>query len=86
MLPRLRECWKATQMAADSLDASLSRPLSQSLDEAIAALDVDSFGNRIATARTQMPGAGPPIGKTTVKQRNAGTAKDAAKRKHKTAA
>jgi len=86
MLPKLRECWKATQMAADSLDASLSRPLSQALDEAIVALDAESFGNRIAEARTQLPSAVPPVGKTVVKQRNASTGKDAAKRKRKTTA
>ena len=86
MLPQLRECWNATQMAADSLDAALVRPLSQSLDEAIAALDVESFGNRIARARTQLPGAVPPVGKAAVKQRNASTGKDAAKRKPTTVA
>ncbi len=86
MLPRLHECWQATQMAADSLDASLPRPLSKSLDEAIAALDIESFGNRIAKARTQLPSAIPPVGKATVKQRNASTGKDAAKRKRTTAA
>ena len=86
MLPRVRECWKATQMAADSLDASLPRPLSQSLDEAIAALDVESFDNRIAKARTQLPSAVPPVGKAKAKQRNASTGKDAAKRKRTTAA
>jgi len=86
ILPRLRECWKATQMAADSLDASLPRPLSQSLDEAIAALDVESFGNRIAKARLKLPSALPPVGKATVKQRNARTGKDAPKRKLTTAA
>jgi DNA-binding MarR family transcriptional regulator len=86
MLPRLRECWKATQMAADSLDASLPCPLSQSLDEAIAALDVESFGSRIAKARTQLPSAVPPVGKAAVKQRKTSTSKDAAKRKRKTAA
>ena len=86
MLPKLRECWKATQMAADSLDASLPRPLSQSLDEAIAALDAESFGSRIAKARKQLPAVIPPLGKSTLKQRNASTGKDAAKRKHTTAA
>lgn len=86
ILPKLHECWKATQMAADSLDASLMRPLSQSLDEAIAALDAESFGYRIAKARSQLPSAVPPVGKATVKQRNACSGKDAAKRKRTTAA
>ena len=86
MLPRLRDCWQATQMAADSLDASLPQPLSQSLDEAISALDGESFGKRIAKARTQLSSAEPGVGKTTVKQRNASTGKDAAKRIRTTAA
>jgi len=86
MLPKLQECWKATQMAADNLDASLSRPLSQSLAEAIAVLEAESFGHRIAKARAQLPGAAAPGGKSVVKQRNASTGKDAAKRKRKTAA
>jgi DNA-binding MarR family transcriptional regulator len=84
MLPRLRECWQATQMAADNLDTSLLRPLSQSLDEAIAALDADSFASRIAKARTQLPRTVPAVDKATVKQRNAGAGKNAAKRKHPT--
>lgn len=57
MLPKLRDCWKATQMAADSLDASLPHPLSQSLDEAIKALAVESFGSRVAQARARLAGA-----------------------------
>lgn len=81
MLPKLRECWKATQMAADSLDASLSRPLSQALDEAIAALDSESFDKRIARARTQLPSVQSRVGKVAVKQRKASTGRDAAKRK-----
>jgi DNA-binding MarR family transcriptional regulator len=86
MLPKLRECWQATQMAADNLDASLQRPLSQSLDEAIAALNVRSFGSRIARARMQLPGAARPVNKTTTKQGNARAGKVAAKRKHTTVA
>lgn len=81
MLPRLRECWQITQMAADSLDASLSRPLSQLLDEAIAALDAKSFGNRMAKARTQLSGAEPPSGKSAVRKRNTGAGKDIANKK-----
>ena len=75
MLPRLQDCWKATQMAADGLDASLSRPLSQSLAEAIAVLEAESFGKRIAKARTQLPGAAPPVGKTAAKRRSPRTGK-----------
>jgi DNA-binding MarR family transcriptional regulator len=86
MLPRLRACWQATQMAADNLDASLQRPLSQSLDEAIAALDVDSFDSRIAKARMRLPGAIQAVGKIATKQRNTGTIKKTTKRKHATTA
>lgn len=81
MLPRLRECWEATQRAADHLDASLPRPLSQALDQAIAALEADSFGTRIARERARLPAGG-----ATVKQRKASIGKDAAKRKRTTAA
>ncbi|RDD80398.1 MarR family transcriptional regulator [Dyella tabacisoli] len=81
MLPRLRECWKVTQLAAESLDASLPRPLSQSLDEAIAALEVESFAKRIAKARTQLSGAEPPSDKGATGKRNTGAGKHAAKKK-----
>lgn len=47
-LPKLQACWQATRRAADELDAELSVPLSQVLDEAIAALEKRSFGQRIA--------------------------------------
>lgn len=51
MLPRLEQCWKATALAAASLDAQLPYPLSQALAEAIDALEEQSFGDRIRTAR-----------------------------------
>lgn len=51
MLPRLEQCWKATALAAASLDAQLPYPLSQALAEAIDALREQSFGDRIRTAR-----------------------------------
>lgn len=54
IIPRLRNCWLATEMAAASLDAALPHPLSQSLHDAIAALEVKSFGDRIAQARLQL--------------------------------
>lgn len=47
MLPRLQACWQATKRAADSLDADLAFPLSESLAQAIAALEQRPFGDRI---------------------------------------
>lgn len=81
MLPRLRECWKVTQMAGESLDASLPRPLAQSLGEAIAALEVESFSDRMAKARSQLSGAKSPSGRTTARKHTAGAGKGAAKKK-----
>ncbi|WP_266157530.1 MarR family winged helix-turn-helix transcriptional regulator [Dyella silvatica] len=81
ILPQLHECWKVTQLAGESLDASLARPLSQSLDEAIAALGVETFGDRMEKARTRLSGAKAPATKSTVKKRNTGAGKDAAKKK-----
>ncbi|RUL77511.1 MarR family winged helix-turn-helix transcriptional regulator [Dyella choica] len=86
MLPRLNECWQITQMAADSLDASLSRPLSQSLDEAIAALGTKSFNHRMAEARTQLSGAESPSSKSTLRKRPTGAGKNDAKKKRTRAA
>jgi DNA-binding MarR family transcriptional regulator len=54
LLPRVHECWRATEMAAASLDAALPAPLSKSLSHAIAALELKSFGVRIAEARAQL--------------------------------
>jgi DNA-binding MarR family transcriptional regulator len=51
MLPRLRQCWQATATAAAGLDAQLPYPLSQALADAIAALEQQSFGDRIRAAR-----------------------------------
>ena len=51
LLPRLQECWRATKLAADGLDADLDLPLSQSLAQAIAALADRPFGERIRSAR-----------------------------------
>jgi len=53
MLPRVQACWKATALAAASLDADLAYPLSQVLDEAIGALTVKPFGTRIREAGTK---------------------------------
>ncbi|QJE01312.1 hypothetical protein HH212_15790 [Massilia forsythiae] len=51
MLPRLRTCCQVTAGAVASLDSQLPYPLSQVLAEAIEALDGQSFGARIRTAR-----------------------------------
>lgn len=81
MLPKLRDCWKATQMAADSLDASLPLPLSQSLDEAIKALSEESFGSRVTKARVSLSGAGTRSAKSAAGKRRAESGKNAAKKK-----
>jgi DNA-binding MarR family transcriptional regulator len=50
MLPQLQACWTATKGAADSLDAELAFPLSETLAQAIAILEQRSFGERIRAA------------------------------------
>lgn len=81
MLPKLRDCWKATQMAADSLDASLPRPLSQSLDEAIKALSVESFGSRVAKARANLSGAQTHAASSSAGERATEASRKAVKKK-----
>ena len=54
LYPRLQACWAATQLAADSLDKDLPAPLSEALARAIAALQEQSFGQRIANARARL--------------------------------
>lgn len=51
MLPQLQACWRATKAAADSLDADLPYPLSDTLSHAIAALEKHPFGERIRNAK-----------------------------------
>lgn len=51
MLPKLMECWAATQAAAESLDAALPYPLSQCLADALQALEAEPFRERIRKAR-----------------------------------
>jgi DNA-binding MarR family transcriptional regulator len=51
LLPRLRMCWQATKLAADSLDAELAVPLSACLEQAIAVLVARPFDERIRDAR-----------------------------------
>ena len=51
LMPRLQACWQATAAAAATLDADLTMPLSQLVDEALQALQRQSFGQRIHAAR-----------------------------------
>jgi len=50
MVPKLERHWQATNAAARMLDTELSMPLSDLLQEAIAALERSPFSERIATA------------------------------------
>ncbi|MCP3140380.1 MarR family winged helix-turn-helix transcriptional regulator [Pyxidicoccus xibeiensis] len=54
LLPRLQACWKATAGAAADLDAELPTPLSQTLEQAIRALEARPFSTRIAEARARL--------------------------------
>lgn len=54
LLPRISDCWRATRMAADSLDADLDAPLSAILAQAIEVLAARSFGKRIQSARDEL--------------------------------
>lgn len=51
LLPHLALCWQATTAAAQQLDAELPSPLSEALANAIHALQMKPFGERIAEAR-----------------------------------
>jgi DNA-binding MarR family transcriptional regulator len=55
LLPRLEAQWQATNEAASLLDRELTMPLSTIVDEAIAALERQSFYERV---RTRMRTAG----------------------------
>ena len=61
LLPRLRVCWQATKSAADSLDAELAFPLSTCLEQAIAVLEIRSFGARIRDANLRSLHDGAPL-------------------------
>jgi DNA-binding MarR family transcriptional regulator len=52
MLPKLQSIWRATNTAADRLDADLPFPLSSLLANTIAALEKRSFEERILTVQT----------------------------------
>jgi DNA-binding MarR family transcriptional regulator len=51
LLPQLQLCWQATAGAAASLEQDLPFPLSELLGQAIAALEHQSYGARIRSAR-----------------------------------
>jgi len=53
-LPRLERQWAATALAAAQLDRELCAPLSTVLSEAIAALERQDFGDRLAHARARL--------------------------------
>jgi DNA-binding MarR family transcriptional regulator len=50
MAPRLDRIWNATDVAARSLEDEIGAPLSQLLLAALAAIDRQGFGERIAAA------------------------------------
>ncbi len=50
LMPRLQVCWQATAKAAATLDAELPMPLTVLLDDALHALERESFGKRIEAA------------------------------------
>ncbi len=63
LLPALETCWAATKAAADGLDAQLSAPLSRILQEALVALEKQSFHARISEARLRLDSTAEPQGK-----------------------
>ena len=66
-MPRLQACWQATAAAAAALDADLTMPLSQLVDEALQALQRESFGQRIQSARAAAEKTVPVPGKKKIK-------------------
>jgi DNA-binding MarR family transcriptional regulator len=56
LVPELQRCWKATALAAQSLDRDLAAPLGPVLDAALAALEKRSYDERIADARRELDG------------------------------
>jgi DNA-binding MarR family transcriptional regulator len=54
LAPELQRCWKATAMAAESLDRDLKMPLGPVLEDALAALERQSYDERIAQARHEL--------------------------------
>lgn len=56
LVPELQRCWKATALAAQSLDRDLAAPLGPVLDAALAALEKRSYDERITDARRELDG------------------------------
>lgn len=54
LAPRLTQCWEATALAARSLEADMQVPLGRVLEDAIQALEKQSYDERIATARVAL--------------------------------
>jgi MarR family transcriptional regulator, organic hydroperoxide resistance regulator len=52
LLPKLEICWRATALAAKSLDKDLHCSLSEILESAIEALTSNPYGSRIRKARS----------------------------------
>jgi len=50
MVPTLERIWQVTNRAADELDSELAYPLSRIVEDAISALERQSFGDRIKAA------------------------------------
>lgn len=63
LIPQLQQCWQATKLAADSLEADLPFPLGEVLASAIAALAAKPFGDRIREARSVLVSNQPPTTK-----------------------
>ena len=60
MIPTLETIWQVVNEAAEELDDELDYPLSQLVEEAIAALERHPFGERIA-ARAERPNFNPEV-------------------------
>lgn len=56
-LPRLEQCWAATEAASDSLDEDLGQPLADVLIRALEALERRPFAARLAAASSLNSGA-----------------------------
>ncbi len=54
MIPSLKRIWQVVSAAAGDLDAELAFPLSQALEDAILALERQSFGDRISAAAERL--------------------------------
>ncbi len=55
LIPSVQACWRATELAAQSLDSELPMPLSEILSQAIERLEARPFGVCIAQAREGDP-------------------------------